>query len=109
MYKLLPPSPCPRLKKKTILRLDFERDRWLSGVGVPILGVPSCLRSARKTPGRRLALRRLGLVRAAARKAQVPQPAVAGEGAARRRPGLGGTMAAAAGAPGAPALGKGLA
>lgn len=28
----LPPSPCLRLKKTT-LSLDFEHDRWFSGVG----------------------------------------------------------------------------
>lgn len=72
----------------------------------PRLRVPFCLRLRRRPPGAAWPPRGVAVIRAMARQAQVP---IAGEGAARRRPSQGGTMAAAAGAPGAPALGKGLA
>lgn len=94
------PHPHVLVLKKN-LSLDFEHDRGFSGVGVHPGGPlqPAvCEGDPQEQPGT-----------ARARPGPGPRPAFAGEGTAKRRPGLGGTMAAAAGAPGAPALGKGLA
>lgn len=94
------PPPCPRLIKKKNLSRDFEPNGLSSGVRVHFGGVfqgePPPSRGSLAPCGR-------GLVRALA----AAWPRFSGKWVARLR-GLGGTMAAAAGAPGVPALGKGL-
>ena len=78
------PSPHPR-----VLDLKTKISAWILSAIVgyqvwePILGVPSCLPSARETPRRGLAPRGLGLVGAAARQAQVPSPPSPGRGPGR--------------------------
>lgn len=74
LSKLLSLSPCPRLKKKKKIAAWILSTIVGSQVWGPILGVLSCLPSAKETPRGNLALRGVGLVWAVACQAQVLSP-----------------------------------